>query len=82
MQENITTGTQQSKTLHEFEKNGLEIVRCSLTHFKGHQLVDIRVFYEDEDGQWRPTRKGITLSVDLIDELFEGVKKLKGVLDG
>lgn len=82
MHNDSSTGTTDHvKTLHEFQKNALEVIRCSLTRFKGHQLVDIRAFYEDEDGEWRPTKKGISVSVELIDELLKGVQKLREAVD-
>ena len=69
-----------SRVVHEFEKNGLEVVRFALTEFKGHQLVDVRVFYQDDEGEWRPTKKGVSLSIDLIEDLCEGIRKLQEAL--
>ena len=69
-----------NQTIAEFEKNSSEVVRISLSEFKGHSYVDIRIFYEDDEGEWRPTKKGVTVSVDLVDELLEAVKKVYGVL--
>jgi hypothetical protein len=63
--------------IHEFQKNAAEIVRFSLTEFKGHRLIDIRVFFEVDDEEWKPTKKGVSLAVDLVDDLFDGVSKLK-----
>jgi len=45
-------------------KNPTEEVRVSLTSYRGHDLVDIRVFFQDEQGEWRPTQTGVSLSVD------------------
>ncbi|MDA2937165.1 transcriptional coactivator p15/PC4 family protein [Acidobacteria bacterium AH-259-A15] len=78
----MSNNSNTSQVVYEFEKNGLEIVRCSLTQFKGHQLLDVRVFYQDDEGEWRPTRKGIALSTDLVDQLVEGVKQLQEALRG
>ena len=46
----------------QFEKNATEVVRISLTEFRGRQLVDVRVYYTDDEGAYRPTRKGISLA--------------------
>ena len=48
----------------QFEKNATEVVRVSLREFRGRKLVDVRVYYTDDEGEYRPTRKGISLSVD------------------
>lgn len=56
--------------VHQFPKNTTEEVRASLTEYKGHRLVDLRIYYEPEDGgERRPTKKGITIDVGLFPEL-------------
>lgn len=70
------------QTLHEFQKNANEVLRFSLSKFKSHQLADIRVYYQDDQGEWRPTKKGISLSVDLVEELTEGVRRLQEAIHG
>ncbi|MCZ6875177.1 MAG: transcriptional coactivator p15/PC4 family protein [bacterium] len=42
----------------QFEKNATEVVRVSLTEFRGHKLIDLRVYYSDDEGQFKPTKKG------------------------
>jgi hypothetical protein len=63
-----------------FEKNALEEVRISLTEFKGHQLIDLRVYYISQDGEPRPTKKGLAISVGLYPELKEALVKLEQIL--
>ncbi|MBN1435054.1 transcriptional coactivator p15/PC4 family protein [Candidatus Fermentibacterales bacterium] len=62
------------KTLAEFEK-GEDLVRVSLTEFHGRQYVDIRLFYMAEDGEWKPTKKGVTLSPELMRDVHEAIGK-------
>jgi hypothetical protein len=62
-------------------KNPTEEVRVSLTSFRGHDLVDIRVFFQDEQGEWRPTKRGVSLSVDSFAELREAIAKAEEMLD-
>ena len=66
--------------ISSFEKNALEEVRVSLTEFKGHQLIDLRVYYLSADGESRPTKKGLALSIGLYHELKESLAKLEQVL--
>ena len=56
-------------------KNPTEEVRVSLTSYRGHDLIDIRVFFQDDQGEWRPTKRGVSLSVDSFAELREAVVK-------
>lgn len=62
-------------------KNPTEEVRISLTSYRGHDLVDIRVFFQDEQGEWRPTKRGVSLSVDSFAELREAVAKAEEMLN-
>jgi hypothetical protein len=62
-------------------KNPTEEVRVSLTSYRGHDLVDIRVFYQDEQGEWRPTKRGVSLSVDSFADLRAAVVKAEEMLN-
>jgi hypothetical protein len=70
-----------NQTLHSFSKNSLEEVRASLTEYKGKQYIDLRVFYKADDEEFRPTKKGLTLALELIPELEEAVKKCKEAVE-
>lgn len=64
----------------KFEKNATEQVHVSLREYRGHQLIDLRVYYQAEDGEWRPTKKGISLSVELFPELKQAITDLEKLL--
>lgn len=69
------------EVIASFEKNSLEEVRVSLTEFKGKQLIDLRVYYQPEDGEEkRPTKKGITISPEKFPELKKAILALEKVL--
>jgi hypothetical protein len=73
--------TVTDKITYEFNKNSREIVRAGHTEYQGHKLVYLRVFYNagsDEKPEWRPTRKGITISEELLNEVIKAVNSLKG----
>ena len=63
----------------EFRKNSGEVVRATLGSYKGHELADLRVFYE-VGGKWQRTRRGLTLSVSCLDELAAAVEKLRSAV--
>lgn len=63
-----------SEVIARFEKNSFEEVRISLTKFKGKDLIDLRVYYQPDDGEeMRPTKKGITISLDKFNELKNAI---------
>lgn len=64
-----------------FEKNSMEEVRISLTTYKGKNLIDLRVYYQPEDGEeMRPTKKGITISPEKFPELKKAIEALEKAL--
>ena len=66
------------EVLHRFRKNSLEEVRATISTFKGADYLNIRSYYEAEPGVWYPTRKGLTLPLDLLPELEKAVQALSG----
>lgn len=65
------------QVIHEFEKNSTESIRFTVSEFKGRELINIRVYYTDDDGELKPTKKGISFSTELFEEFLEGIDKLK-----
>jgi hypothetical protein len=64
--------------IHEFQKGFGEKVIIQFSEYKGKKYIDVRVFYNAGDGEvedWKPTKRGITVSLDFISELGEGIKK-------
>ncbi|MGV8074932.1 MAG: transcriptional coactivator p15/PC4 family protein [Syntrophobacteraceae bacterium] len=70
----------EAQVVHSFPKNPLEEVRASLTVYKGKQYVDLRIYYRGDDGEFHPSKKGLTVSLDLFPELEEAVQKLREVI--
>jgi|GEM_PF-677542 hypothetical protein len=57
------------------QKNTKEYIKVILTDYNGHRFIDCRVYYEDAQGELKPTRKGISLNADTIDEVIEALRK-------
>ena len=64
----------------QFEKNATEVVRVSLTEYRGRKLVDVRVYYSDGEGQYHPTKKGVSLSVDVYPDFKRALLELEKIL--
>lgn len=60
-------------------KNSREEIRVYRSNYIGRDLVNIRVFFKDVDGTYKPTRKGIAVKVELIDDLLEALKEFKRI---
>lgn len=58
---------------YTFPRNPTEQVRAGIKEFRGKKYIDFRTYYMDKDGEWKPTRKGVTLPTDLMPELRQAV---------
>lgn len=66
----------------EIERNPTERLRVSIENFKGREYVDVRIYYQDKEEEWRPTKKGVTVAPEKTEEFIalinEAHKKLAG----
>lgn len=53
----------------QFEKNKKEEVRLSVGTFHGRKIINIRVFFKDDDGTWKPGKQGLALLVERYKDL-------------
>lgn len=63
--------------LGEIERNPTERLRVSLENFKGRDYIDLRIYYQEDNGEWKPTKKGVTVSPEKIDEIISFFSKAK-----
>ena len=67
--------------IKEIQKNTREVIRINVQEFKGTNVVDVRVFFQIND-DWVPTRKGISLTESVLDEVIEGLEEAQKELEG
>lgn len=65
-----------SDLISRFEKNKKEEVRVSVDSFHGRKLINIRVYYRDDDGSMKPGRQGIALSVEQYKDFAGAILEL------
>lgn len=65
------------KTVLTFRKNSMEEVRAGIAEYKGRHYASVRVYVENDFSEWVPTKKGLTLSVDLLPELVQAVRMVE-----
>ena len=70
-----------AEVIGEMEKGWNEKILFSVTEFKGKTYADIRVYYEDDEGEWKPTKKGITVSPDNFAEFKTRIEELERHLE-
>ena len=64
--------------MREFQKNDRgEMVRIVREDYKGTDLVNVRVWYRADNGEMRPSKTGITINGNQIDQLIEALQAVK-----
>ena len=71
-----TSESSDSNLVARFEKNKREEVRISVDNFHGKQLINMRVYYKGDAGEWLPGKQGLAISVDRYRDLAEAVLTL------
>lgn len=62
------------KLVATIPKNVTEEIRIVLSEFRGHHLCNVRVFAAyNAQTERRPTKKGITVKVEALSALIEGL---------
>ena len=51
-------------------KNLREEIRITQKEFRGHDLLNSRVFYRNDDGKWRPGKQGVAIRMELVPEFL------------
>jgi hypothetical protein len=66
----------------EIQKTGTDKIIVSLKEFKGKTYVDVRTFFENDEGEMIPTKKGVSLTPDNLDQLIRLLTEAKEKLPG
>ncbi|NOQ22252.1 MAG: transcriptional regulator [Candidatus Aegiribacteria sp.] len=60
------------KAIKDIEK-GEDMIRIELSEFKGNQYIGARIYYMDDKGDWKPTRKGLTLVPEVMVQVRDAI---------
>ena len=68
--------------IKEIQRNSNEIIRIEVSEFKGHELINIRIWYSSIDSNtgeltYKPTQKGVALNIEHFAELKDGIARLE-----
>lgn len=58
-------------------KNAREEIRVSLSEFNGHDLANLRVWFDAGDGEQRPGNKGLAFKLDKLPAVIEALQQLE-----
>lgn len=57
----------------QFDRNDREVIRVSLDQYNGRHTIDMRSWWRDSAGEFKPGRSGLTLSIKHIHSLADGL---------
>lgn len=64
----------------DIERNPTEVVRVSVSEYKGRKYVDLRIYFKNAEGEWAPTKKGVTVPPDKVEEMLNLLKQAQAAL--
>lgn len=57
-------------------KNLRKEIRMTREDFRGHDLLNIRVFYRNDDGKWRPGKQSVAIRMELVPEFLGALQQV------
>ena len=75
---------EKSRFIAQFDKNSAEKVKIFLNRYRGNEYIDIRIWTKNlpgEDGAENPSRKGLTLHVELLPDLLRALKEAEEAIE-
>ena len=66
------------QTIISEKESGDEQVRLTINEFKGVEYIHLRKYYLDFDGEFKPTKQGVAMSLTFENSrrLFEGLVEI------
>lgn len=72
----------EERLIKAFDRGAGQQLQVRLVTFRGREYLDLRNFYLDENNEWKPTRKGIAIPLELYDDLMAALKEVGEILKG
>ena len=63
--------------LGTIRKNSTEEIRFTVETFKGVEIVNARVWYRAEGGEYRPGKQGLAFRLELLGEVLDALGKAR-----
>jgi len=67
---------ESAETVYVIKRHGACEIRATLQGFRGKTYAGLRTFVKNDAGEFVPTKKGLTVPVDLLGDLAQAVQSL------
>ena len=58
-------------------QKGTDKIMVTVKEFKGKTYVDIRTYFENDQGEMMPTKKGVSLTPENLDDILNLLQQAK-----
>lgn len=65
----------QGTLLGEIVKNETDKIIVSVKEYRGRKYVDVRTYFQGDDGNYLPTKKGVTFSPKFVEAMIKILQK-------
>ena len=72
--------SREDRVIATFEKNSTEKIEVKIVEWKCQDYLDIRVWYTINGKDFLPSKKGITLNIEVLPKLMQALAKADKVL--
>lgn len=72
--------SREDRVMATFSKNSTEKIEVKIVDWKCQDYLDIRVWYTSNGKDFMPSKKGITLNVEVLPKLMQALEKADKVL--
>ncbi len=71
----------EDKVISRFRKNASEEIRVAIREYHGRRLVDVRVFAGARGQETVPTKKGVSIPIEVFSEFKNAIDDAEELLD-
>ncbi len=72
----------EKKLLATIPRTATEEIQVQLSEYKGKKFLDLRIFYTTDGGNtWNPTKKGVAVYPENLDQLKEAIESAQRELE-
>ncbi len=65
------------QTLATFPRTPKTEVRLHISQYRGRPLIDLRLYFRNEAGDWLPTRKGCAIRPEDLASLLAALERVR-----
>ncbi|ABI87959.1 transcriptional Coactivator p15 family protein [Burkholderia ambifaria AMMD] len=71
---NDTAPSAAGTSFLDIRRSDSERLRVTVSEYRGRVLVDLRIWFAAEHGEWKPGRAGVSLRPDQVGEVMQALR--------